>query len=66
MSTKNFYSLTDLERITGRSRKWLSGVVEGMRLPIYRGPKNAKLVNSEGMEQVVSYTRPTIEPRRAS
>jgi hypothetical protein len=45
-------TLSDLAERFGRDVRYWSGYVDGMDLPTFRGPKNAKAVDERGLEKI--------------
>lgn len=61
MSKQAFYSMSELERMTGRSRRWLSGVVRGMKLKTFRGENNSKMIDDSGFKLLKQEIGPSHE-----
>jgi len=52
MGKQVLYSITDIAKITGKSRRLISGIITGAGIPTFRGANNAKQIDGPGFRKI--------------
>jgi hypothetical protein len=61
---KDFFTVSEIAELTGKTRDRISGIISGLGLPSYRGPNNSKLIDAAGLRRILAalIPRPEFEP----
>lgn len=57
MATVTLHSTLALERETGVNRTELKGIISGLKLKTYRGPRRAVCLDDEGRDGLLTHLR---------